>query len=309
MGFDLVYIPHVAKQYKSIEEKELYEILALQYPSADLLRLKTTREQLCSLTTEKLCTGLLAAKMDKKVFSTCEPSLMMKIGEDLVNGHTMCNFMAFQLGSNAIESVRAIANHYSDYYRNRHLTYIQAEEGRFVVKGIHHMILSLLMLQKGTRSRVVLDTARCEISFPEAGVKLEGITRREKALYALFLVEAEHSGINFSGPSNAKAITTFKKREEALREKYRRIYKKFGGDADRAPDITEPSVRNPMISRIKGQIMKIGNVLQDIERHIIMRNSYGVYNIEVEAELRWGDNGTNTERIDQNEWWISIAKL
>lgn len=311
MGFDLIYIPRVAVQYRSIPEEELHEMIALLYPDSNPERQQAVARRLRALTTEEVCKGLLAAKMGALEFAETPPALMLKVGDDIVDGRPIRNFVLIHLGSGIMADLQDIADRYARYYRNHRLVYMHADDGRFVVRGIHRMVLNLLMLQQGTRSRVVADTVRGQITFPDAGVKIEGIHLREKALYALFLLEAPNGGISFAGPTSAKHADRCRRRDEATRKKYARLYQAFGGNASKAPDITDPATRSPMLSLLKKQISKLGDALCDADQYIIMRGSLGTYNIRVAPTACCCtdmDDGS-IHPIAEDERWQKIAKL
>ena len=106
------------------------------------------------------------------------------------------------------------------------------------------------MLQKGIKSSVLIDVIRGEIYFPEADAKIEKLHRREKALYALFLVESSSGGINFDKPKSTHQLSRYKKRISAIQEKYSIIYRELGGEKENAPNLEIPEIRLPMISLI-----------------------------------------------------------
>lgn len=95
------------------------------------------------------------------------------------------------------------------------------------------------MFRKGIKSPVVIDVYRGHIRFSEADLKIENIHRREKALYALFMLESVSGSVNFSKPTTLNELVRYTRRMTAVQEKYRLIYKKFGGEPQKAPDISK----------------------------------------------------------------------
>lgn len=81
------------------------------------------------------------------------------------------------------------------------------------------------MLRKGIKSPVVIDVYRESIRFSDADIKIEKLHRREKALYALFMLESASGGINFSKPTTPNGLARYSKRMAAIQEKYKLIYK------------------------------------------------------------------------------------
>jgi hypothetical protein len=64
-----------------------------------------------------------------------------------------------------------------------------------------------------------------------------------------------------------------------LQKKYSRIYKAFGGDILKVPDITQPEIRLPMISGIKKAISKCQEKIFEANSFMISRDKYSNYNL------------------------------
>ena len=183
-GFDFVYLPKIAEHYQSISETDLYQIADFLYPKVSYERLQVIIKQLRSLSTERFCKDLLAAKLNVKEFGMVNPSFMIKIGESFVNDRMVSNFLLVEIEDDALGTIRKILDLLAENYHNLRLNYLQEETGRFIFRGFYKQIFDILMLRKGVKSSVVIDTLKEQIYFPEADVKLEKIHRREKALYA-----------------------------------------------------------------------------------------------------------------------------
>lgn len=304
-GFDFVYLPKIAEHYQSISETDLYQIADFLYPKVSYERLQVIIKQLRSLSTERFCKDLLAAKLNVKEFGIVNPSFMIKIGESFVNDRMVSNFLLVEIEDDALGTIRKILDLLAENYHNLRLNYLQEETGRFIFRGFYKQIFDILMLRKGVKSSVVIDTLKEQIYFPEADVKLEKIHRREKALYALFLLESMSGGINFNKPVTAKQLERYQKRMAAIMKKYQIIYKKFGGEADKAPNILDYATRAPMIALLKKQILKLNDVLFHAEDYIIQRNMYGNYGVRISADLMTYQDGIDEgikPLLDSDEW-------
>lgn len=183
-GFDFVYLPKIAEHYKSISEENLYQIADFLYPKVRHERLKVIISQLCNLSTESFCKDQLAAKLNVSEFGMISSSFMIKIGDSLVNDKVVSNFLVIEIENDILKTIRYILDLFAESYHNFRLNYLKEESGRFIFRGFYKQIFDILMLRKGVKSSVVIDTVREQIYFPEADVKLEKIHRREKALYA-----------------------------------------------------------------------------------------------------------------------------
>lgn len=253
-GFDLVYLPKIAEHYRTISKIDFLKIASFLYPNASLERVETVTKQLQELSTSEFCKDQLAGKLGVKEFSVIAPSLMIKIGNSFVSNKEIANFLLVELDNDVINTIRNILDLFSEVYHTFHLNYLKEEKGRFIFTGLYKQIFDIYMLRKGIKSSVVIDVYRETIRFPEADIKLEKLHRREKALYALFLLESASGGINFSKPTTPRQLAKYEKRMVAVQEKYKLIYKKFGGEPQNAPNLTISEIRLPMIALIKKQL-------------------------------------------------------
>lgn len=310
-GFDFVYLPKVAEDYQSIAVPDLLQIATFLYPKVSLERMNLIVQQLLHLSTADFCKYQMAAKFDIKKLSSIYPSLMIKIGVSYVDDFSVSNFLLVETGDNPLGKVRVLTDLLSELYHNVRLNYLKEEKGRYIFTGFYKQIFDAFVLRKGVKSLVVVDSFREQIRFPDVDVTLAGIHRREKALYALFLMESASGGINFNKPESARQLERYNKRMVALQTKYRLTYKRFGGEEDKAPDITNPRIRLPMIALLKKQIMQLGDLLFHAEDYTIRRNIYGNYSVGIATELCRCCEGYSAEMIPftASEDWRCIAAL
>lgn len=284
-GFDFVYLPQIAQHYRSITTSALMQIMGFLYPKVSSERLSSIVSQIQHLSTERFCKEQLTAKLGIQDLSSVVPSLMVKIGESYVDENKMTNFMLIEVDDDVLGGIRATLDTFAKSYRNERLNYLTEEEGRFVFKGFHKLIFDILMLRKGIQSKVVIDTYDERIYFPEADTVIDKIHRREKALYALFLIEARNGGVNFNKPASPKQFERYKSRMATIQAKYKMIYRMFGGDPNTAPNLESADIRSPMLSLLKRQILKLGDVLCNVNDYIVQRNAYGNYSVNLSADL------------------------
>ena len=310
-GLELVYIPKLSEHYCSISEEDLTKMVAFLYPKASDERLCCIVSQMRRLSTAEFCKEQMARKLGMNEMEAIEPSFMLNVGKDTVGGKPYANFLVLRIKGGIVETVRELTDTFSELYNNLRLNYIKDENGRFVLIGYHKQILDLLMLRRGVRSSIVIDPLRERILFPEADVQLEGIHRREKALYALFVLETASGGINFSRPKSVKQLARYDRRMKAVMSKYRLIYKMFSGDTEKAPDLCQSDIRMPMISLLKRRILAFGDVLYHIDDYIVKRNVYGNYSICVPESLCFccGSDPRDIKHITESEEWLRIAAL
>lgn len=308
-GFDFVYLPQISEHYKSLSETDLLHITEFLYPKVSKERLQRLTAQLCDLSTERFCRELLAIKLNIKQMEAIPPSIMMKIGNSWVNEQHIDNFLLVDIGDNVLQSIGTIMDMFADNYRNYRLNYLRDKKGRFVYKGFHKQIFDILMLRKGIKSSIVIDPMGEQIFFPEADARMEKIHRREKALYALFLLESRSGGINFNKPKSAKQLERYTKRMAAIQKKYRMIYRMFGGEEEKAPNLEIPEIRLPMISLLKRQLQKMKDLLYLVDNYTIQRNIYGNYSINIPFEMCCCYEKNEIKQIADSQIWMNISAL
>ncbi len=309
-GFHFVYLPKIAKLYRSVSDIDFMGIATFLYPKVSVERLNIIFNQIQNLSTAEFCKYQLGAKLNMKELENISPSFMIHIGNSYVNDKPMSNFLVVEIADNVLKTIRKILMLYEENYHNTQLSYLQEKNGRFIYTGFYKQIFDILMLRKGVRSSIVIDPIRERIFFQNIEMNLEGIHRREKALYALVLLESANGGVNFNKPISDKQEELYNKRIHSLQNKYRIIYKKFGGDENKAPNIMLPEIRLPMIALLKKQLLKMKNILLDVEDYIICRNAYGNYNVGISALLCYcRDIDDNIVPLMEAKEWREIAAL
>lgn len=283
-GFDFVYLPQMSEHFRSVSESDLLYMSEFLYPKVSEPRLRLIASQLRDLSTARFCKEQLAGKLRIKELESVPPSLMVKVGTSYVNDRQIGNFLLLEMTDDVMESIRHMLDLFAENFRNSQVSYLQEEKGRFVFTGFYKQVFDILVLQKGIRSKVLVDTLRQQISFPEADVKIEKIHRREKALYALFLLEAQSGGINFNKPESARQLERYTRRMDAMQKKYRMIYRMFGGNEKDAPDLRVAEIRRPMISLLKKQLLQLGDILHNVDDYVIQRNIFGNYSVGLASE-------------------------
>lgn len=310
-GFELVYLPKVSEHYQSIPQHTLLRIASLLYPQVGNKRLDYVVQQMLTLNTATFCNEHLAGKLQMKKLQGVSPAFMIKIGKADIDDNAMDNFLIVYIHTSPVATMRFIMDSFARFYHNLNINYIREKKERFIFTGYYKQIFNILMLRRGIKSKVVVDAARETICFPEADIQLSKIHRREKALYALFLLESAHGGINFNKPQSAKHLERYERHMKTIKRKYQLIYKMFGGDVDKAPNIEVSEIRLPMISLLKKEIMQFDDTLYHIDDYLIQRNAYGNYSVNLSPDLCCCITSATAEPQPMHtaEEWMNIAAI
>lgn len=310
-GFELVYLPKVSEHYGCIAETDFLRIAEFLYPKVSEERLSSIIKQMQNLSTSSFCNEQLATKLSMKELRTIHPSFLIKIGESAIGERRNANFLLVEIADSPLDTIRYVMDLFAEYYHNLQINYIQEAKGRFILTGYYRLIFDILMLRKGVRSSIVLDPLRERIYFPEADAKIDKIHRREKALYALFMLESPSGGINFNKPESPKQLERYQKRMKAIIRKYQLIYRMFGGEEEKAPNIEIPEIRLPMISLLKKQLSKLDKVLYHVDDYMIHRNIYGNYSVSIPSSMCYccGFHQADIKALSESEEWMKISAL
>lgn len=310
-GFDFVYLPQIIHHYKQISERELSSIASFLYPHTSEERCEKMARWLEKMSTSEFCKELFVSKLNVAELADVPPSLLIKIGHSYAKGRFYANYLLIEIEKEVLGLIRRLLDTFSTFHRTISLNYPSEGKGRFIFTGFYKSLFDLYMLRKGIKSTVVIDVYRGEIRFPEADAVLSRLHRREKALYALFLLESASGGICFNKPDTAKQLERYNRRMAILKVKYGLIYSKLGGDADKAPNLGIPEVRLPMISLIKRQINRLRDILSCSDDYSIRRNIYGNYSVGIPPSLCYccGADAKDVKPLFEVEDWARIAAL
>ena len=182
-GFDFVYIPRL--QYDSIQPEVLFQTIKFLYPSVSNERAQNVQQRLCHLTTPEFCRDLLSAKLGVKQMLMIAPSLMVKVGESEVEGKSYSNFMLLELGKDIVSDIDKLLATFAQHFSNMRLNYWHNTPGHFVYKGFYRQLFDLLMLRRGIKSTVVIDTVN-QKSLDKFNRHMDRLMQKYRMIYAKF---------------------------------------------------------------------------------------------------------------------------
>ena len=281
MGWQFVYIPTFTEYFRQYGDSHLLELVSVIHPDISEAHCHQVGERLQSLTTERFCRDYI-----QHVFAEYAmpegAAFLLKVPDTYANGQSLANYLVFDVWDDALSTLRQMIRVYT------HLTpsllpamfYRQSEWQPF-----HCWVINRLVQCRGVRSRVVVDIHRGDILLPDIGATVQGLYRREKALYLLFLIEAGRGGINLSRPRGGASENAYLRRMKQLQMRYSVIYEKFGGERGSAPDLSNPEILMPMVSLLKRKILAFDALLLNATDYIIRRNAYGLYEVGVSRDI------------------------
>lgn len=311
IGFNFVYLPKVGEHYQSLSRDELHTLISFLYPSVSDNQMEQVAKQLTTLSTSDFCKTEIVGRMKVDGLAHSLPSIMFRIGLSSINGKNYDNFFVVTIEEDTLVAVRRIVDTFVSMFKPRLLNPVYEEKQRFVYNGFYKQIFDSFIYKKGIRSSVVVDLVHGDILLPEADSKITGLHRREKALYALFLLESSSGGINFNKPNGIKSLDKYNHRMAAIQRKYEILYENFGGERSKAPQIELPENRLPMISLIKRQFRQLGDLLNRPDDYLVQRNMFGNYCVTIPPELcLCFDTATASIRpFEESDFWGQLLAM
>ena len=311
VGLNFVYIPKVGEHYRSLSTEDLDNLISFLYPSINQEQKAHVAKQLATMSTSDFCKSEIVGRMNLEGLAHSLPSIMFRIGSSIVSNKTYENFLVITIEDEFHVTVKRIVDAFVSLFSPRILNPVYEDKHRFVYDGYYKQILDSFVFKKGIRSSVVVDIVHGEIFLPEADARVNGLHRREKALYALFLLESSTGGINFNKPDGAKSLERYKHRMDVLQQKYEIIYESFGGERDKAPKIELSENRLPMISLIKRCFRQLGDLLNEPDDYLVQRNLFGNYCVTIPPELCLCFDSKTAQncRFEDSEFWSKLLAM
>lgn len=290
-GFNLVYIPQIIYHYHSVSPELMNQVYAFLMPLCSENRIASIKQKLANLRTQDFVQEILCNKLGLESLRLTPPALLLSIGQNDVNNERYVNFLKMDIdGCNVHHEVCHTSDLLKEMitlYPGTNVSIIEDAKGQFLYKGFYKQLFDLYALPRHVQSRVTLQPLQEKIVLTDLDWEMKGLHRKEKALYALFLLESRQGGISFSAPTSSLRLVAYKRRMEQLKRKYAYLYECFGGEKEKAPDIELPEIRRPMLSRIKKEFIALGNKLHTPEQYVIQRGEHGIYNLGLPPELIW----------------------
>lgn len=309
-GFNFIYIPKVIEHYKNTDRELTNRIISFLAPSISEEGVNTVVDGLFSMTTTSFCKDILCNKMGITSLRLTSPSLLIKIGESYIGDNIYSNYFKIEIDNDVVTTLQKILDDFMSMISTDVITISKAEEkkNQFLYHGFYKQLLDIFMMRKNIRSRLVINPYNEEITFPDIDSKLEKLHRREKSLYMLLLVTTYDGGINFNPPTSVKQLDKYNAKMSALQERYQKIYELFGGD--KAPDLTQPEIRRPIISCLKRSLNMLKDTLYNSADYMITKDEFGNLRIELEQDLQYINSGINgVVKLCDSEIFYKISRI
>lgn len=308
-GFDFAYIPQIAKTYRATPHDLFNDVMTFLTPNLDEKELSKIQEKVSSMTTAEFCKEQLCKKLHINCLADTHPSLLMKVGETVSENNIFANFLKIVIDQDMLGEIKQFMYRFTSMMNAEYsiLRNIYNSNDRFIYSGVYKQIMDLCLMKENSMSIVLLDTMKQKIKFPEINEELK-VSRSEKALYVLILAESLTGGLNLNQPVSIKQKKLHEEKCKKLMRKYGQIYRFFGGEIENVPNLMDPTIRNPKISKINKCIAGLSGKLSSPDEYIIQRTNEGLYKVNVDSSMIYCFDTDPTPWM-QSERWRAIVSM
>ena len=308
-GFDFAYIPQIAKTYRATPPELFNDVMTFLTPNLDDNELSKIQEKVSSMTTADFCKEQLCKKLHINCLADTHPSLLIKVGETVSESNIFANFLKIVIDQDMLGEIKQFMYRFTSMMNAEYsiLRNIYNSNDRFIYSGVYKQIMDLCLMKENSMSIVLLDTMKQKIKFPEINEELK-VSRSEKALYVLILAESLTGGLNLNQLVSIKQKKLHEEKCKKIMRKYGQIYRFFGGETDNVPNLMDPTIRNPKISKINKCIVNLSGKLSSPDEYMIQRTNEGLYKINVDSSMIYCFDSDPTPWM-QSEKWRTIVSM
>lgn len=313
-GFDFVYIPKIAEEYKEMGETYLRKAIAYMIPSIPSVMATSIQDNLCSITTSRFCREILNAKMGVNVLG-CKPSLLFKIGESYVVGaynqdeserQAYSNFLRIELEEDIILQITSFVETYNKLVSPSCIVEVHPISNKFMYSGFHRSLFDLIAFCKERVDyRLVINIHNkyaSTISFIAVQDNIEPeeikLTPLAASLYIL-MIQQSLFGCGLDWRENPG-----KEEKSKLLHKFNTLYGYIGNGND-ALDYKD----RILVSRIKKELKKLQEVVSNIETfipEIKAINNCSYYTVPVSPDFVYVIGDCGEEKMIDSEYWRAL---
>lgn len=282
-GFHFIYIPKVIEHYHDTDPALFRDILAFLAPVKKDPDIERAYAELMKMTTASYCKDLLCNKCGFTELRNTPPAVLIKIGNSFVGDVRYANYLKIEVDEDILLTVRTFIDGFSRMLRSDIFVVNTSEErgDQFHFHGFYKQLLDIFLIEQKKQSGVVVDLTDRTIRFPDLEHTELSLHRKEKAFYVAMLCQGS-GGIRFSLPRGASAAEEkrYAERMKRFQARYESIYRLFGAETDRVPDVADQKIRNPMIASIRKAVRAFAD-LKNPDDYCIT-NTAGSYAIHVD---------------------------
>ena len=266
-GFDFIYVPRMVEHLAPEGSHLLSKVVMHLAPPRSQAEREAIVESVRHLTTERVFREILLGRL-KFDIQIDEPALLMRISQSDVNGDTLDNYLVVRLHADVTRHIDQFVDHLLSMLKSPMLSVrnVSLSPHAFVYSGFYRVLFDLITYRRGIHCLLHI--------YPHQhghilSISQEGETQgeelpldigpKESAFY-IFLIEEtlQHGGFNIAAatPADLRYL-------QQAQERFRQIYLRHC-NRDQVPDITNPEIRRPMLSKIKRALVQHPLLMQPL---------------------------------------------
>lgn len=253
-GFDFIYVPRMVEHLAPRESHLLGKVVSHLAPPRSQAETEAIVASVCNLTTERVFREILLGRLGFDI-QIDEPALLLRISQSEVNGDVLDNFLVLRLQTDITLHIDQFVDRLLSMLKSPTLSIrnVSLSPCAFVYSGFYRVLFDLITYRRGIHCLLHIHPHRHGniLAISQQG-ETQGealpldLGPKESAFY-IFLIEEtlQHGGFNTaaSTPADLQYL-------QQAQERFRQIYLRHC-NRDQAPDITNPEIRRPMLSKIK----------------------------------------------------------
>lgn len=285
-GFDFSYIPNITEHFRNTDLWLFKDVTRFLAPTIAEDKVENLVKDLVGVTTAEYCADQLVNRLGMVGLRDASPSLLIKIGDTYVGDRPYINFLRLAVDDDVLPMVQQFVDTYTSLLSSdvRVVKHSQEDAGQFMYYGFYKQLFDVYVIQKGVRSNLLIDLVGERILLPGLGREIKGLHRRDKALYALLLMEGERGGLDFSLPKTLRQKQAYERRMAEIQAKYTQLYQAFNGDKGTVPNLEIPEIRRPIVSNIRRCIKVMADELHNADDYNVLNDSHGRLRVNLPSE-------------------------
>lgn len=286
-GWNFVYIPFIADHYRHYQASSpavLKDIIYMLAPQLSDDSRAQFIERIQNFDTAAFCRRQLFGKLKFPGMDTIGPALLIPVTGFRCSDSIYTCYLLIHVDEDICGTARRIADTFLQFISSSQMVISHKRDygEKFLYSGIYRRFIDIMLIDQEESCTVIIDFVHEKILIKETRKEIV-LPRKAKALYALFVCEMARGPVRLTPPRDtmqpSRAQQRYLSRMALLQERYAVIYKAFNGNPSQVPDITESTIRNPMISNIKRQIDHACASFNNRNDLKIQRDSNGDYRI------------------------------
>ena len=253
-GFDFIYVPRMVEHLAPEGSHLLSKVVKHLAPPRSEAEREAIVQSVMNLTTERVFREILMGRLGFDI-QIDAPALLLRISQSEVGGEVLDNYLVLRLHKDIVLHIDQLVDRLLSMLKSPMLSIrnVSLSPNAFVYSGFYRALFDLITYRRGIHCLLHIHPHQhghilgiSQMGETESEEQPLDIGPKESAFY-IFLIEEtlQHGGFNIAAATRADLRYL-----QQAQERFSKIYLHHC-NRDQAPDITNPEIRRPMLSKIK----------------------------------------------------------